>query len=385
MHEIVAIIKAYQQATASGKKTALATVVHVEGSSYRRPGARMLITEDAELTGSISGGCLEGDAFRKALHVILSGKPMLVTYDTADDDDAKFGMGLGCQGVIQVLIEPLQGERGEAIVDLLKKATTSRQKSVLLTLFSIQDKRAPQYGSCFLLTEQEEAFGAIQMLDTTIVRSELKQVMDLKKSSFRKYENEAAEIIAFAEFVQPPVSLVIIGAGNDVIPLVKMAEILGWQSTVIDGRPMYASKERFPMPSCMVVHAKADHLLEHITIDDRTVFVLMSHNYNYDLAILKSLLNKEVLYIGVLGPHKKMKMMMDELAGEGIVLSKKQLDAIHGPVGLNIGAETAEEIAISIIAEIQSKLTASNAEQLRTKQDAIHHRSDLVIKTASSV
>lgn len=139
------------------------------------------------------------------------------------------------------------------------------------------------------------------------------------------------------------------------------------------------------MPSCMVVHAKADHLLEHITIDDRTVFVLMSHNYNYDLAILKSLLNKEVLYIGVLGPHKKMKMMMDELAGEGIVLSKKQLDAIHGPVGLNIGAETAEEIAISIIAEIQSKLTASNAEQLRTKQDAIHHRSDLVIKTASSV
>ncbi|HCL06126.1 MAG TPA: alanine dehydrogenase [Chitinophagaceae bacterium] len=385
MHEIVAIIKAYQQATASGKKTALATVVHVEGSSYRRPGARMLITEDAELTGSISGGCLEGDAFRKALHVILSGKPMLVTYDTADDDDAKFGMGLGCQGVIQVLIEPLQGERGEAIVDLLKKATTSRQKSVLLTLFSIQDKRAPQYGSCFLLTEQEEAFGAIPMLDTTIVRSELKQVMDLKKSSFRKYENEAAEIIAFAEFVQPPVSLVIIGAGNDVIPLVKMAEILGWQSTVIDGRPMYASKERFPMPSCMVVHAKADHLLEHITIDDRTVFVLMSHNYNYDLAILKSLLNKEVLYIGVLGPHKKMKMMMDELAGEGIVLSKKQLDAIHGPVGLNIGAETAEEIAISIIAEIQSKLTASNAEQLRTKQDAIHHRSDLVIKTASSV
>lgn len=383
MHEIVAIIKAYQQATAASKKTALATVVHVEGSSYRRPGARMLITEEAELTGSISGGCLEGDAFRKALHVILSGKPMLVTYDTADDDDAKFGMGLGCQGVIQVLIEPLQGERGEAIVDLLKKATASRQKSVLLTLFSIQDKRAPQYGSCFLLTEQQEAFGEIPLLDRTAVINELKQAMELNKSSFCKYENEAAEIIAFTEFIQPPVSLVIIGAGNDVIPLVKMAEILGWQSTVIDGRPMYASKERFPMPSCMVVHAKADHLLEHISIDDRTVFVLMSHNYNYDLTILKSLLNKEVSYIGVLGPHKKMKMMMDELAGEGIVLSKPQRDAIHGPVGLNIGAETAEEIAVSIIAEIQSKLTSSNAEQLRTKQDAIHHRADLVIKAAS--
>jgi len=384
MHEIVAIIKAYKQASVAGKKTALATVVHVEGSSYRRPGARMLITEEAELTGSISGGCLEGDAFRKALHVILSGKPMLVTYDTADDDDAKFGMGLGCQGVIQVLIEPLQGERGAAIIDLLEKATVSRQKSILLTLFSIQDKRVTQYGSCFLLTEQGEQFGEIPVLGITRLQHELKQVMAQQKSSFSKYVDGVDELVVFAEFIQPPVSLVIIGAGNDVIPLVKMAEIIGWQSTVIDGRPMYASKERFPMPSCMVVHAKADHILEHVMIDNRTVFVLMSHNYNYDLAILKALLNKEVQYIGVLGPHKKMRMMMEELAEQGVLLSQEQEDAIHGPVGLNIGAETAEEIAISVIAEIQAKLTSSNSRPLREKTDAIHHRADLVIKTETS-
>lgn len=381
MHEIVAIIKAYKQASVAGKKTALATVVHVEGSSYRRPGARMLITEDAELTGSISGGCLEGDAFRKALHVILSGKPMLVTYDTADDDDAKFGMGLGCQGVIQVLIEPLQGERGASIIDLLEKATVSRQKSILLTLFSIQDKRMTQYGSCFLVTEQGEQFGEIPVLGITRLQHELKQVMAQQKSSFSKYVDGVDELVVFAEFIQPPVSLVIIGAGNDVIPLVKMAEIIGWQSTVIDGRPMYASKERFPMPSCMVVHAKADHILEHVMIDNRTVFVLMSHNYNYDMAILKALLNRDVRYIGVLGPHKKMRMMMEELAEQGIRLSKEQQDAIHGPVGLNIGAETAEEIAISVIAEIQAKLTSSNAMSLRERTDAIHHRADLVIKT----
>lgn len=384
MHEIVAIIQAYQEATAAGKKTALATVVHVEGSSYRRPGARMLITEEAELTGSISGGCLEGDAFRKALHVILSGKPMLVTYDTADEDDAKFGMGLGCQGVIQVLIEPLQGARGEAVIDLLVKATASRQKSVLLTLFSIRDKRAPQYGSCFLMTEQGDEWGEIPVLDTTTVRAELKLVMDEHKSSFSRYESGEEVIIAFAEFIQPPVSLVVIGAGNDVIPLVKMAEILGWQSTVIDGRPMYASKERFPMPSCQVLHAKADHILTHVTIDSRTVFVLMSHNYNYDLSILKALLDKEVLYIGVLGPHKKMRMMMEELANEGIRLSQAQLEAVHGPVGLNIGAETAEEIAVSVIAEIQAKITLSNAGPLREKEDAIHQRADLIIKATSS-
>jgi xanthine/CO dehydrogenase XdhC/CoxF family maturation factor len=174
--------------------------------------------------------------------------------------------------------------------------------------------------------------------------------------------------------------LVIIGAGNDVIPLAQMAEIVGWQTTVIDGRPMYASKERFPMPSCQVLHAKATQILDHVTIDSRTVFVLMSHNYNYDLGILRALLNKNIHYIGILGPHKKMKMMMDELAEEGIILSEQQKEAIHGPVGLDIGAETAEEIAISIIAEIQSKLSAATATSLRTKEDAIHSRIDLMIK-----
>lgn len=380
MHEILAIIRAYHEASAAGKKTALATVVHVEGSSYRRPGARMLITEDAQLTGSISGGCLEGDAFRKALHVILSGKTMLVTYDTADDDDAKFGMGLGCQGVIQVLIEPLQGEEGKAIIDLLSKATASRQPSTLLTLFSIQDKKAVQYGSCFLLTEEGREYGAIPFLDDAMVRKELSLVMAQQKSTFCKLAQEATEWIAFTEYIQPPVSLVIIGAGNDVIPLAQMAEIVGWQTTVIDGRPMYASKERFPMPSCQVLHAKATQILDHVTIDSRTVFVLMSHNYNYDLGILRALLNKNIHYIGILGPHKKMKMMMDELAEEGIILSEQQKEAIHGPIGLDIGAETAEEIAISIIAEIQSKLSAATATSLRTKEDAIHSRIDLMIK-----
>lgn len=384
MQEIISIIKAYQQAVAEGKKTALATVVHVEGSSYRRPGARMLITEDAEITGSISGGCLEGDAFRKALHVILSDKAMLVTYDTADEDDAKFGMGLGCQGVIQVLIEPLQGERGTAIIELLQKATASRQYASLVTFFSLSDKKAPQYGSCYLFTEKEETKGSLPVLSKDVIDEEARQVIAQRKSSFKKYEIGQQEIIVFTELIQPPVSLVVVGAGNDVIPVVKMAEMLGWQSTVLDGRPMYASKERFPMPSCQVFHSKADQILERVQIDARTVFVLMSHNYNYDLAVLKVLLNHPTTYIGVLGPHKKMKMMMDELAENGIELTDKQKETIHGPVGLHIGAETAEEIAVSIIAEIHAKLTSTDTRPLKEKQDAIHRRADLVIESTSS-
>lgn len=382
MHEIISIIKAYQQAVAAGKKTALATVVHVEGSSYRRPGARMLISEDATITGSISGGCLEGDAFRKALHVILSDKAMLVTYDTADEDDAKFGMGLGCQGVIQVLIEPLQGERGAAIIELLQKATASRQYASLVTFFSMSDKKAPQYGSVYLRSEKSESFGVLPLVSKDMIDAEARIVIEQRRSSFKKYVIDQQEIIVFTELIQPPVSLVVVGAGNDVIPVVKMAEMLGWQSTVLDGRPMYASRERFPMPTCQVFHSKAEQILDRVQIDNRTVFVLMSHNYNYDLAVLKVLLQHPLTYIGVLGPHKKMKMMMDDLVANGIHLTDAQKETIHGPVGLHIGAETAEEIAVSIIAEIQAKLTATDTRPLKEKQDAIHRRADLIIESA---
>jgi len=382
MHEIISIIKAYQQAVDAGKKTALATVVHVEGSSYRRPGARMLISEDATITGSISGGCLEGDAFRKALHVILSDKAMLVTYDTADEDDAKFGMGLGCQGVIQVLIEPLQGERGAAIIELLQKATASRQYASLVTFFSMSDKKAPQYGSVYLRSEKSESFGVLPLVSKDMIDAEARIVIEQRRSSFKKYVIDQQEIIVFSELIQPPVSLVVVGAGNDVIPVVKMAEMLGWQSTVLDGRPMYASRERFPMPTCQVFHSKAEQILDRVQIDNRTVFVLMSHNYNYDLAVLKVLLQHPLTYIGVLGPHKKMKMMMDDLVANGIHLTDAQKETIHGPVGLHIGAETAEEIAVSIIAEIQAKLTATDTRPLKEKQDAIHRRADLIIESA---
>ncbi|MEN9299318.1 MAG: hypothetical protein RLZZ429_1631 [Bacteroidota bacterium] len=382
MHEIISIIKAYQQAVGAGKKTALATVVHVEGSSYRRPGARMLISEDATITGSISGGCLEGDAFRKALHVILSDKAMLVTYDTADEDDAKFGMGLGCQGVIQVLIEPLQGERGAAIIELLQNATASRQYASLVTFFSMSDKKAPQYGSVYLRSEKSESFGVLPLVSKDMIDAEARIVIEQRRSSFKKYVIDQQEIIVFTELIQPPVSLVVVGAGNDVIPVVKMAEMLGWQSTVLDGRPMYASRERFPMPTCQVFHSKAEQILDRVQIDNRTFFVLMSHNYNYDLAVLKVLLQHPLTYIGVLGPHKKMKMMMDDLVANGIHLTDAQKETIHGPVGLHIGAETAEEIAVSIIAEIQAKLTATDTRPLKEKQDAIHRRADLIIESA---
>ena len=153
--EIGDILQAFKVAQQEGRQTALATVVHVEGSSYRRPGARMLIEDNGQLTGAISGGCLEGDALRKALLVMTEKKSRLVTYDTMDDDDAKFGVGLGCNGIIQVLIEPIDTANPNNPIQYLKAVNEKRQKAVLVTLFSLQDKKDPQYGTCLLLKEDK--------------------------------------------------------------------------------------------------------------------------------------------------------------------------------------------------------------------------------------
>lgn len=209
--------------------------------------------------------------------------------------------------------------------------------------------------------------------------AEAGQVLTHQLSSAKKYISGLNSITAFVEYIQPPVSLIIIGGGNDVMPLVQMANILGWQTTVVDGRANYATKARFPSATNVVL-AKPGQVLDQVPIDEQTVFALMTHNYNYDMAMLKQLLNTNVIYTGVLGPRKKMERMMSELQAEGIHLTKDQLSRIYSPVGLNIGAETAEEIALSILAEILAVLSRREGGMLRNELTPIHHREKQEIK-----
>lgn len=380
MKEILDIIQAHKTATQQNKSTALATVVHVEGSSYRRPGARMLVTEDGALTGAISGGCLEGDALKKALHVMLKRKPMLVTYNTNDEDDAKFGLGLGCNGVIQVLIEPLLADDENSPIRFLQTLAEKRQKGVLVTLFSLLDKKEPQPGTCLLCTEAGEVKSKTNNFHDQLLL-DAKEAMIKNQSSFKNYVGTVQQVSAFIEMIQPPVSLVIIGAGNDVMPLVQMADILGWQSIVTDGRPAYANKERFA--NCQVLVAQPENVLRHISIDDRTVFLLMTHNYNYDMAMLPLLLEKQVSYLGMLGPKKKKERMLQELAEKGTVFTDEQLSVLHSPVGLDIGAETPEEIALSIISEIKAVFAGKQPMSLKDNTDVIHARSAFIIEAVT--
>ena len=378
MKEIREIIKAHDEAVKAGKQTALATVVHLEGSSYRRTGARMLITEEGKLTGGISGGCLEGDALRKALLVMQEKKSKLVTYDTMDEDDAWIGVGLGCNGIIQVLIEPINDDDPNNPIQYLNAINEKRQKVALVTLFSLQDKKAAQQGTCLLLKEDGSLMHHVPVFKNVLL-ADANEALINQIPSFKNYIADEYNLTAFIEIINPPVSVIIIGAGNDVIPVADMADILGWETTVIDGRANYAKKERF-ISACSVMVAKPEQALANITIDELTVFLLMTHNYNYDMAMLKQLLPMDLSYIGMLGPKKKRELMLIELAEQGMRFSDQQLSALHSPVGLDIGADSPEEIALSVLSEIKAFFANKDVQSLRKINQVIHPRSVTIIK-----
>ena len=365
MKEIREIIKSYIQAEKDGKRTSLATVVKVDGSSYRRPGARMLITEDGQLTGAISGGCLEGDALRKALTAIVQQKNKLVTYDTTDEDDAKFGVQLGCNGIVHILFEPIKKEDDFNPIRLLEKLVNKRENAVLITLFSLEEPE--QTGTTLLYRKSELPLPVITELQEKLMAA-ADEVLVSKISAFKAYEENGKPVHAFIEFVPPPISLIIAGAGNDAQPLAKIAGILGWQVTIADGRPAHASAQRFPTADRVLI-TKPAFLLNQLVIDEQTAFVLMTHNYNYDLVLLGKLLSTRVPYIGVLGPRTKLVRMLEELH----ISTAANLETVYGPVGLDIGAETAEEIALSIVSEIKTVFSGGSGMMLRDKKLPIHH------------
>lgn len=374
MKEIREIINAYNKARINEKRLALATLVHLNGSSYRRPGARMIVDEEGQLTGAISGGCLEGDALRKAVFCIHTQRPKLVVYDTSDEEDATIGIQLGCSGIIQVLFEPIDENDPLNPIELLKKAIHKRQNTVLVTLYASQIKKSDIVGTSILLEESGEFHNnsTFQFVPEPLMQ-DIKETLTVKKNSFKSYQQNDNTFNAFLSFISPPISLVIVGAGNDAIPLQSIAETLGWEVTIVDGRHTYAKIERFSS-ACQIIVSKPEKVLQQIPIDDKTVFVLMTHNYNYDYAILKALLGKNIPYIGALGPKKKLDNMINDLKAENIILNEKQKNILYGPVGLELGAETPAEIALSITAEIMSVMNNKKGGSLRNLLTEIHPR-----------
>lgn len=366
MKELRNIINEYEKIKGE-QDLALATVVRVRGSSYRSPGARMLIRKDGRWTGSISGGCLEGDALRKARKIMADKQPMLITYDTMDDENNNLGVGLGCNGIIDVLLEPVT-ESNNAIVRL-KNLLTIDDITILATVFHSQTDTV-NAGDQLYLDPSQNFKGNINYDELSIpLKKEMLNAYKKRKPAVMSFLNGSVEV--FLEIIEPSIDLQIFGAGFDAKPVVEIAKALGWYVNVFDECIAHLAPVNFPLAD-KVSLCQRDASTEEIHIKPYTAVVLMSHSYDYDYAVLKKLLKTPVRYIGILGPKKRWDKMIVGLEKEG--LSEIDHSRIHSPVGLDIGAETPEEIALSIITEIQAKFTQRSGGFLKYRNKPIHQR-----------
>ena len=366
MKELQDIITTWKQLEPAKQTAALATLVKVEGSAYRRPGARMLITSDGQQVGTISGGCLESDVKERSQVVIESGASILVKYDTTSEEDLIWGLGLGCQGVAYILIERLKVGKINAL-NTIEKCLSTKQTGAVATVFKTEGT-ATEIGDRILLNPDGSIVSTITNPELeNIVLGDLQLVLQQQQSATQLYSFSKLTAEVFLEVIQPPTSLVIFGAGFDVLPVVRLAKQLGWYVTVIDPLARSQTVERFP--ECdRVILGSADEASSQIEFDERTVVVAMSHNYLYDLEFLQTLNTIALKYLGILGPKKRTNRLLQDLKYEGCSLPEQ----LYSPVGLDIGADNPEAIALSIIAEIQAVTQNRKGGFLKDRLTSIH-------------
>jgi xanthine dehydrogenase accessory factor len=362
MKEIRAILEAYDRKSPD-TRAALATVVHVEGSSYRRTGARMLIQDNGTWVGGISGGCLEGDALKRARLVMAQGKPAMVTYDTTDDDGYQIGVGLGCNGIISVLLTPIDPAAAPTTIDRLRTcACGPRQTNVLL---SVLQSNVPNVPTGMMLRYEDPE--SIIHLNNNTSEADIQSFIEKGESGTVTLNVPGGRLEVFVEVMHPVPHVVLMGQQYDVNPMVRLVNELGWQATVI-ANPQKVSQALFSTANALIAPADFDQ----IQIDDQTAFVLMAHDYNTDAANLPRALATGAPYVGVLGPRVRTERMFSELAAAGTPV--QETNQLHAPIGLDIGAVSPEEIALSVMAEIRAALSGREGSFLRLRQSPIHER-----------
>jgi xanthine/CO dehydrogenase XdhC/CoxF family maturation factor len=373
MNGLGELIEAAARADREGRSAVLATVVKVAGSTYRRPGARMLIPEGGEPVGLVSGGCLESDLAERAKAVLASGEARTVVYDMRSPDDIVWGLGLGCNGEVRVLLERLAPGAPPGHLEFLRGCARARRAGVVVTVFEGQGELAPAVGRHLTLDDAGTVGGSIDEPGLrAAARDDAERALAGHRSSVERYEIAGGQAEALVEYVPPAVSLLVFGAGNDALPVVGFAKRLGWQVTVADDRPAHARADRFPEADAVEL-VRFDALeAETLLVDANTAVVVMTHHFLHDLDLMHFLLSTEAPYLGFLGPRQRTENLLGELAKRGVRPAPHQLDRVYGPVGVDIGADTPEEIALAVLAEIRAVLSGRTGGFLRDRRAPLH-------------
>ncbi len=367
MKEINAILQLYRLRKMLNEHCAIAQVVHVEESSYRREGARMLVFESGVFEGGISGGCLEGDALKRSQMAILKQKPSLVRYDTSKDNE--IGVGLGCNGIIDVLIRPIT--ENTRTLELLERCTQGRSVHLLATVVALSGTiPGISLGSCYYGDTLKMEF---EDCSNTELKAFLEQcaiaVRSTKKSGMHTFEKDGASAGIFLEYIPPRYHLAVFGDNYDLYPILEVAQVLDWEISLV-GNLQKLDKSRLDG-----VHGLFDkEAALRPEIDAHTAIVLMAHDYRTDYDNLKRYWNGNAAYIGCLGPRKRFDRMLHNLKQSGIRIDERQEKRIFAPCGLEIGANTPEEIALSLFGEILSVFNGKKGGMLREKEGPIHTR-----------
>jgi xanthine/CO dehydrogenase XdhC/CoxF family maturation factor len=364
------VLAAFGRIRETGVVAALATVVHVVGSAYRRPGARMLLGADGTRVGLVSGGCLEADLALRARPVLERGTPAVVTYDARTDEDLIFGLGLGCEGKVEVLLErvPERGDGGH--LAQIGRCVAERKRLALATVF--RSAGPVPVGARFWRVEGEA--GHADFEDGRLAEAldhAAHAVLQTNRHQNVTLEAAGGPVDALVEPVLPDPRLVVFGAGPDAQPLVRFAAELGFDVVVVDHRPAYAQASAFPAAS-RVLLSENEPVPEGLDLGADTAVLVMSHAYARDREYLRHLLVRELGYLGALGPRRRTERLLAELAAEAVVPSARMRARLHAPVGLDIGAETPEEIAVAILAEIRAELAGRAGGRLRDRDAPIH-------------
>jgi xanthine dehydrogenase accessory factor len=337
MSELRRILDLWKRASAAHDEICLVTVVAVEGSAYRRPGARMVLTSSGQRAGTVSGGCLEAEIAKKAWWLTGPG-PSVQRYSSFFDDDGDMPYGLGCGGTVIVLLE--RGEAAAQHLEALRRSVEDRTGSVIVTCI---DPAAP--GTLLILNHANQ---------TAYERNPDHEAARLAHEALRTGKSSHAGAY-FIEHIAPPPALILFGAGDDAQPLVEFAFALGWHVSVADDRSNLARPERFPNA---VVH-NLDGALAQIT--PAAAAVMMSHSYEQDRKVLRALLAKDMQYIGILGPRLRTERLVGEVAPLLELSPAECMARLHTPVGLDLGGHSPASIALSIAAELQAVFAGREA------------------------
>ncbi len=370
MRELQDIVRGWSHLRTLGQDVVLATVVAASGSTYRRPGARLLLSAERWIAGGISGGCLERDVLGKAWWRTREG-PLVVTYDsTSADDEETWTFGLGCNGRVDVLLERLPPSGEAHPLDFIARCLETRKSGLMATVF----RGSPDTMGRRLLLDSG---GVRSDLPDGPVRDEVRGTAETVAREGRtrseRIESAAGTLELLLEVIRPPRSLVVFGTGQDAVPLVRLAAGLGFHLTVVSNTSGGAPADLFQEANIRLT-ASPSAVREKLMIEPDAAVVIMTHNVNHDRGYLRFALESDCPYVGILGPRARTERLLNELAEDGFRPSDSRRAALYTPVGLHLGAEQPEEIALSILAEIEARFSGTDAQSLRGRAGPIHRR-----------